>query len=163
MNEWSYSGDERKPRKRTGVIVQAGIFGPLFLVTAAGFIFAVLQIMGGDYGYVVMLTISGLFAVILGFQALHYLKDISASPVVSEGEVGKKWTKANLFFFFVPSYYIAVKGKIYSIPRDDYAGLLEGDLVRVEHFPNTLTVESLERYDEQAERFVPAASGASSY
>ncbi len=160
MSDWFASTEELpRSRKRLSVVVQALFFTPLALITAAGVAIAIYNIAIGDTGYAVLLVVSGVLAVVLGFQALHYLRDIGAAPVPEEGEVTKKWTKGNLFFFFLPSHYIAVKGKIFAIARMEYAGLLEGDLVRVLHFPHTLTVEFIERFDETEKQYVPAHGG----
>jgi len=149
--------------KRGSVMFQALVFTPFALLMVAGVIFALVKILSGETGYIVMLTVAGLLLVVMGYQAVHYLRDMNASPMSSEGEVSKKWTKGNLFFFFMPSYYIAVKGKIYTITRDQYRGLLEEDMVRIHHYPSTLTVEFVERYDEVEKKFVPAEPDATAF
>ena len=147
--------------KRRNVIIQAIFFTPAALVCAALSVLAIAQIISGDTGYLVLLFVVGSLTILLGYQAVHYIRDLGAHPVQNEGEVAKKWTKGNLFFFFWPSYYIAVKGKIYTITRDDYKGLLEEDLVRIRHYPHTLTVEFVERFDESEKKFVPAGPDVS--
>jgi hypothetical protein len=163
MNEWSYSGEETRPRKRGQVLLQSAFYVPLFVITAGAFLFALAQIVTGEYGYIVMLTLATIVGVPLGYQALHVVRDINAALITTEGEVRRKWTKGNLMIFFMPSYYISLEGKIFSIPKADYGGLLEGDLVRVQHFPNSLIVEELERYDEMEKKFIPASSGGTAY
>jgi hypothetical protein len=160
---FSWERDSAPPPKgkRWQVVVQALVFTPLALVVIAAFVLAIVQIASGETGYIVLLIVSGLLALVFGFQALHYVRDLASEPVQSEGEVAKKWTKGNLFFFFMPGYYIAVKGKIFTVSRDDYRGLLEEDLVRIRHYPHTLTVEFVERFDETEKKFVPAAHDAS--
>jgi hypothetical protein len=54
----------------------------------------------------------------------------------------------------------SVVGKIFTITRVEYAMLLEQDLVKVTCYPNSATVERLERYDESEKRFIPATTGA---
>ena len=54
---------------------------------------------------------------------------------------------------------VSVDGKIFVIPRLEYASLLETDLVRVNCYPHSLTVETIERYDEVSKRFIPADGG----
>ena len=147
--------------KRPNMILQAIIFTPFALICAAATVYAVMKIISGDTGYLVMLFVAGALAVLLGFQAIHYIRDLAAEPVHSEGEVAKKWTKGNLFFFFLPSYYVAVKGQIFTITREDFKGLLEEDLVRIRHYPHTLTVEFVERFDESEKKFVPAGPDVS--
>ncbi len=53
-----------------------------------------------------------------------------------------------------------VVSKVFSIRRQEYAMLLEGDQVRVRCFPHSLAVDRVERFDKTAKKYVPAASGA---
>lgn len=145
------------------VFIQALFFTPLAAIVIGGFFLAVLKIATGETGYIVMLLVSGFLGFILGFQALHYLRDLAAEPVQSEGEIAKKWTKGNLFFFFMPGYYIAVKGQIFTVNRSEYRSLLEEDMVRIRHYPHSLTVEFVERFDEVEKKFVPAEPDGSLY
>ena len=158
MSGWSETSAPRR-RRHGHVVVQAFIFTPLAVVLLAGLAFAVLNVAAGNLGYIVMLVVSGLLGLAVGYQAWGYLRDIGAEPTLAEGDVTKKWTKGNFFIFFLPSYYVAVKGKIYSIRRADYIGVLEGDLVRISHYPHSLTVESLHLYDSALKKFVPAVGG----
>jgi hypothetical protein len=151
---------EEAPRparsKRRNIVVQALLFTPAALLMGAGVAYASIKIAQGETGHIVMLVVTGILFTVTAYQALHYLRDISADPTSSEGEISKKWTKSNLFFFFLPSYYIAVKGLIFTISSDEYKGLLEEDMVRIRHYPHSLTVEFVERYDEAEKKFVPA-------
>ena len=152
------------PRSKRGIVVlQALVYTPLTLLSLAGVALALVEIASGDYGYAVMLVFSSVLAVILGYQAVHYLRDLSSEPVQSEGEIAKKWHKGNLFFFFMPGYYIAVKGQIYTVSRDHYRTLLEEDMVRIRHYPHSLTVEQVERFDEVEKKFVPAGRDEQPY
>jgi hypothetical protein len=151
------------PSKRRLVWLQALIFTPIALLMAGGVVFAAAKISSGETGYVVMLTVTGVLLLVMGYQAVHYIRDLRAEPMSSEGEITKKWTKGNLFFFFMPSYYIAVKGKIYTVTRNQYRGLLEEDMVRIRHYPYTLTVEFVERFDEAEKKFVPAEPDVVAY
>lgn len=157
------AGSAAPRHKHKAVAIQALLFTPLAVVAAVGVIYAALQIADGETGHFVMLVVAGILFVVFAFQALHYLKDMRSHPLESEGEVSKKWTKSNLFFFFVPSYYIAVKGSIYSITRHQYRGLLEEDIVRIQHYPYSLTVVYVERYDVVEKKFVPAEPDAAPY
>jgi hypothetical protein len=125
---------------------------------------ALIKIFGaGDTGFLVMLFVFGIFGLLVGYHAKNFLRDLSARPVPREGSILRKWHKGNLFIFFFPSYYIMVGDHIYSVKRDEYAMLLEDDVVRVTCFPYSLTVERLERYDSNEKQFVPATSGAAGY
>ena len=50
--------------------------------------------------------------------------------------------------------------KLFSVTRVEYGMLLEQDLIRVTCFPNSLTVERIDRYDDHEKKFIPATSGA---
>jgi hypothetical protein len=107
--------------------------------------------------YIPLFIICLLFGIPCAYMAYSHLRDLGVTGVMmTEGEVTKKWTKANLLFFLMRGYYIAVGGKIYSVKPEDYAGLLETDLVHIYHFPHSLAVDRIERYDEIDKKFIPA-------
>lgn len=167
---------EEEPVPNRGRILRPALFYSVFaLVTGGVTCLALYKIGGGEGGYVVMLSIFGLVALLTGYHARQYLRDLNTDPVTLEGEVRRKWHKGNVMIFFLPSFYIQVSdrdhfrlegegkkvwNKIFSIRREEYAMLLETDLIRVTCYPHSLTVERLERYDETDKKFVPAADGA---
>ena len=59
-----------------------------------------------------------------------------------------------LGFFFLPSFYMVVDSKIFTVASEDFLHLLETDLVRIHHFPNSLTIEQMERYDPVTKSYV---------
>ncbi|HWO73134.1 MAG TPA: hypothetical protein VNN21_06210 [Dehalococcoidia bacterium] len=177
----AYSSFTEEPDRKRGHVVRMAVFySALALICAALVIIAVVNVFQGNDGFFITLVVFGLIGFLTGFQALHYLRDTNAEPVEIEGEVARKWQKGNLFIFFMPSYYIAVKGKlppkhdfaagdeeepkgfvkIFSIKGIEYAMLLENDLVRVRCYPHSLTVERVDRYDTVEKKFIPATSGA---
>jgi hypothetical protein len=145
-------------RKKRWVIGQALLFTPLAAGSLALFTVAVIKIATGDTGYIVMLVVFGLFGSLFAHQALQYVLDIAARPVTMEGEVTKKWTKGNILFFLLPSFYIACGGKIFALTRRDYSSVLEEDRIRVHHYPHSLAVEQVERYDVSEKAWRPAYS-----
>ena len=50
--------------------------------------------------------------------------------------------------------------KLFSITRNEYAMLLERDVVKITCYPHSNTVERLDRYDEIEKKFIPATDGA---
>lgn len=145
---------------RRGFIVRMAIFYALITAASAAFVvLALVNILAGNTGYIIMLVVLGLPGLLTGILLKQYVLDISASPVTIEGEVQRKWHKSNLLFFFLPAFYINVERKIFGIPQLAYASLLETDLVRIHCFPRSLTVEEIERYDETEKRFVAADLG----
>jgi hypothetical protein len=148
---------EEEPLQHRGRVLRMAIFhGAITLLCAAMVLLAIYMLASGEGGFIFMLSIFGFFGLVFGFWALHYLRDLSARPINIEGEVLKKWHKGNIFIFFMPSYYIAVEGKIFTISRREYAMLLELDLVRISCYPHSLTIERLERFDETEKQFIPA-------
>jgi len=122
---------------------------------------ATFKVLTEDSGYLVMFFVFMFIGALTGYQAKHYLTDLGRNPVVAEGEILRKWHKGNLLIFLFPSFYVFVDDKIFSIPRQDYALLLETDLVRISHYPGSLTVDFVERYDSVDKRFVPTTHGVS--
>jgi len=72
----------------------------------------------------------------------------------ADGKGVVKIAGGTLGFFFLPSFYMVVEQKIFTVASEDYLHLLETDLVRVHHFPNSLTIEQLERYDPTTKEYV---------
>ena len=161
-NEESFSSiTDEEPLQRRGLVVRMALFYAITaIVCDSGALFALYKILTTHGGYVIMFGIFAFCGLLTSFQAFNYLRDLNARPKIMEGEVWRKWHKGNLFLFFMPSYYIRVEGKIFTVTREEYAMLLEEDLVRVKCYPYSLTVELLERYDETSKKFVPAASGS---
>ena len=50
--------------------------------------------------------------------------------------------------------------KLFSVSRNEYAMLLERDLVRVVCYPHSHTIERVDRFDDIEKKFVPATDGA---
>ena len=147
--------------KHGHVVFMAIVYTFWALLSFALVALAIFKIVTEDSGYVVMLGVFGFIGLLTGYQARHYLSDLNKEPVMVEGEVLRKWHKGNLLIFFFPSFYIYVEGNIYSIRAEDYKLILESDLVRIWHYPNSLTVDYLERYDSVEKRFVATTYGVS--
>ena len=229
--------DQPTVENRGRVVRMAIVYTPMALFSLAAVVLASFQIANGNSGFFFMFFFFGIILFLTGFQALEYLKDLSAQPIEYQGELVKKWHKGNLFIFFMPSYYLAIdsrilagrvnriepdgvyvrmegdaegfvarkdlvlekgqspedvvnlgdeikfkvtgvdgKGcyklncrkaeerdvvtKLFSVTRVEYGMLLEQDLIRVTCYPNSLTVERIDRYDDHEKKFLPATSGA---
>jgi hypothetical protein len=233
----SLAFEERVVENRGRVVKMALVYTPMALFSLAAVVLAIVQISNGNSGFFFMFFLFGIILFLTGFQALEYLKDLSAMPIEYQGELVKKWHKGNLFIFFMPSYYLAIdsrvlsgrvnriephgvyvtmdggiegfvarkdligekgqlpeemvnlgeeikfkvtgvdgKGcyklncrkaeerdvvtKLFSVTRVEYGMLLEQDLIKVICYPNSLTVERIDRYDDHEKKFIPATSGA---
>jgi hypothetical protein len=151
--------DEPRLEKRGRVVRMAIFYTIIASICAVLVAISVYSIVTGDSGLLVMFFVFGLIGFLTTFHARNYLRDVKARPVQHEGDVLRKWHKANFAIFFFPSYYIMVESNIYSVTKEEYAMLLEDDLVRITCYPYSLTVERVERYDNSEKQFVPATSG----
>jgi hypothetical protein len=147
--------------KHSHVKIMAVFYTFWALLSLALVLLAAFKIVTEDSGYLVMFFVFGFIGALTGYQAKHYLSDLGRQPVIAEGEILRKWHKGNLLIFLFPSFYVFVDDKIFSIPRQDYALLLETDLVRISHYPGSLTVDFVERYDSSEKRYVPTTHGVS--
>jgi hypothetical protein len=119
-----YSRFEEQGPDRRNVIKMALIYTPISVVSLVLCAIAIGNILSGESGFWFTLVIFGSLGVLTGSQAILYLRDLATSPIELQGEVVRKWHKGNLFFFFMPSYYITVDSKIFqgSIQRVESNG-----------------------------------------
>lgn len=174
------SFSEEQPRQRGSIVRQAVFYTSISALLGAVILIAVYNIIDGEGGFVVMLFFGLLFSFPFAYRAVEFLRDLGARPTAIEGEMLRKWAKANFLFFFLHGFYIVVeedpvarvsggqsalsaagldldlklKRKIYSVRRADYAGLLDGDRVRILRYPHSLTIETIERFDGSSKRYV---------
>ena len=74
------------------------------------------------------------------------------------GHVLRSLARGVLFALMLTVLY----GVLYVLLQsEDYALLLETDMVRISHYPGSLTVDFVERYDSVDKRYVPTAHGVS--
>ena len=156
-----FSRFDEPPLRNRGRVIRMAVFYSFWAGLSGVLVaMALYKVVSGDSGLLVMLMVFGFFGLLTAYHANQYLRDVKARPVVHEGDIMRKWHKGNLLFFLLPSFYIMVQGKIYSVTRQEYALLLEDDLVRITCYPHSLTVERLELYDSSYKQFVPATGGA---
>lgn len=109
-----YSGlDSQRPDRRN-VIKMALVYTPISVVSLFLCAIAIGKIASGEGGFWFTLVIFGSLGLLTASQAILYLRDLATAPIELQGEVVRKWHKGNLFFFFMPSYYITVDSKIFS-------------------------------------------------
>lgn len=155
------SGEPQDETRRRGYITRMFLlFTAITIAAGALVVLALVNIFSGNTGYIVMLSVFGLVSVLTGYWMLAYVRDMKADLITHEGEITRKWVRGQILEFFFQACYISVEGKIFVIRRIDYSSLLETDLVRIRCYPHSLTVETIERYDEIEKRFIPADGGA---
>ena len=111
---FSNYGEPPPVENRGRVLRMALIYTPIAIVSLAISAVALYNIAIGDTGFLFMLSIFGLVGVLTGYQGWQYIKDLRAPPMDFQGEVVRKWHKGNLFFFFMPSYYIMVDSRVHT-------------------------------------------------
>ena len=111
MTEYSDLKAQRPDRRN--VIKMALIYTPISVVSLVLCAIAIGNILSGESGFWFTLVIFGSLGLLTGSQAVLYLRDLATAPIEIQGEVVRKWHKGNLFFFFMPSYYITVDSKIF--------------------------------------------------
>ncbi len=128
------------------------IYGLLFLPTLAVVVWIATSSPTG-FAYFSM-SVAGVVALLLGYQAFAHYRDMRSSLVESEGVVQRIWSRADLIIAW-HSYYVTVDRKVFRLLPEDYVQLddrfrqLGGldppiDLyVKVVHFPSTLNVVSV--------------------
>ena len=155
-----FSRFDEPPLEKRGRVVRMAIFYSIIAAVSLTLVaIALFNIVTGDTGLIVMFVVFGFIGFLTGYHARNYLRDLGEKPVQHEGDILRKWHKANFAIFFFPSFYIMVDNNIYSVSKEEYAMLLEDDRVRVTCYPHSLTVERLERYDSAEKQFVPATAG----
>jgi hypothetical protein len=133
---------------RIAVIRDAAIYTPLFI---AGLIGTVLSVLGVIDAGAVLTAIEAIITALFGYQSIQALRDLNAEVIRTEGVVGRRWSKMD--FIVTRSHYIAVAGKIFRIPVENWQFLNEDDHVVVTHYPHSGTVAAVEPVsDSQDER-----------
>lgn len=112
----SFSGfdsPDKQTENRGRIVRMAMVYVPLAVASLSLCGIAIFNIAQGQTGFLFMLTVFGLIGLLTSIQAVQYIKDLRAQPMEFHGEIVRKWHKGNLFFFFMPSYYIFVDSKIF--------------------------------------------------
>ena len=140
---------------RAGLIRTAIFYTPLFLLTLVSFLAMLIGVLDGG---IVLLVIAGIATFLFGYQSIQSLRDLRANrTATTQGPVNRIWSKMD--FFISRSYYISVGRSIFRIPIQAYWDLREEAKrmradgsdedyrieVRVEHYPHTGNVISVER------------------
>ncbi len=107
------SDSRERRRARGNLIKMALIYTPIAVLCLIVAGIAISKIIEGEHGFWFTLVLFGSVGLLTGSLAVHYIRDLTASPVEIQGELVRKWTKGNLFFFFMPAFYITVDSKTF--------------------------------------------------
>ena len=139
---------ERHSSARRSIIRDALIYTPLFLAVLAAWGAALTTVLKGHGGGgIVLLVVVSFMALLLGFQSIQSLRDLRSQPIVTKGEVLRKWRRAELLVF--PTHYVYVNRSMFRVAPLVYQQLQTGDRVAVRHYRHTATVVSIERVQQR--------------
>jgi hypothetical protein len=144
VNEDFAGASERSAR--LSLIREAAIYTPLFI---AGVILTVLSVIGRIDSGPILTVIEAILTVLFGYQSIQALRDLQAKLVVTEGVIGRKWSKMD--FIVTRSHYVSISRKIFRLHIVDWHLLEEGDRVSVLHYPHTGTVAKIDRIEESGQ------------
>ncbi len=90
----------------------------------------------------VTLAFVALVGVLLAYQVVQHIRDLRSSLVETEGQIVRKWRRADLIVA-MQSHYLTVESGVFRVRPEDWIRVEEGDAVKIVHFPHTLTVVSV--------------------
>ncbi len=129
---------------RRRLVRDAIIYTPIFVAVLVAWAVALAGVIRqGGGGGVFLLVLLTLVALLVGFQSLQSLRDLRSTLVTSEGEVRRKWRRAEFLLF--PAYYLYLNRNVFRITPLTYHQVQPGDFVAVLHYPHTSTVVSVTR------------------
>jgi len=131
---------EANPKHRLALLRRSAVYVPAAAFATALFVYALLALPGS----IIMVIIVGLFTVPLDIEAVAALRDLRLRPVVTEGRIERKWSKAR-FAFFGRVHYLLVQDKLFEVGPVAGMELRLGDQVRIEHWPHSHVLASVTR------------------
>lgn len=131
---------ETHPKHRRALLRRVVIYVPSGIVATALLLYGLTSLPQS----IVAVVILAIFALPLNVEALSALRDLRARPVVTEGRIDRKWSKAR-FAFFGRVHYLLVDKKLFEVGPIGGTELQLGDQVRVEHWPHSNTLVSIAR------------------
>lgn len=131
---------EEHPKHRAALVRRVAIYVPSGIVATALFVYALMALPQS----LIMVIVVAIFTIPLDMEAVSSLRDLRAEPVVTEGRIDRKWSKAR-FAFFGRVYYLMVEKKLFEVGAVAGMELQLGDQVRVEHWPHSHTLVSIAR------------------
>lgn len=131
---------EAHPAHRRALLMRGAVYIPSAALATALFVYALTALPQS----LIMVIIVGIFTLPLDMEAVSVIRDFSSQPVVTEGRIDRKWSKAR-FAFFGRVHYLIVEKKLFEVGAVAGLELQLGDRVRVEHWPHSHTLVSIAR------------------
>ena len=131
---------EAHPKHRQTLLRRTALYAPSAALATAILVYALFSLPQS----LIMVFIVGLFTIPLDMEAVAALRDLPAQPVITEGRIDRKWSKAR-FAFFGRVHYILVGKSLFEVGPVAGLELQLGDQVRVEHWPHSHTLVSVAR------------------
>lgn len=131
---------EAHPKHRQTLLRRTALYVPSAVVATAILAYAMFSLPQS----LIMVIIVGIFTIPLDMETIAALRDLPAQPVVTEGRIDRKWSKAR-FAFFGRVHYLLVDKNLFEVGPVAGLELQLGDQVRIEHWPHSNTLVSVTR------------------
>lgn len=127
-------------RVRAGLWRGAIIWTPPFLLSAAGFIFFVWDLVtGGGRGGPVIVVVVGILAFLFGHEAIQAILDLRGQPAEIEDIVTQRWHRNDSIV--IRTHYVRIGPKLILRGSSDIlADIKEGQRVVVRYYPHSAVV-----------------------
>ena len=145
---------EERPGHRHAILRTAVIYTPGAVVATLLFLYAFLGLITGNGAAIFAALLLGLIAFAVDYEAISALRDLRATPIETEGTIGRLWAKSRILLFG-HVHYILVGRAVFEVNAISAHELHEGDRVRIEHWPHTNTVIAVYRVTAAADRPPP--------
>lgn len=124
-------------RARRAIIRSMTIWTPAFVLLAVGAVYLMIEALSGNSGSWFGFSLAALMGLLSGFSALSAWRDLFSRPVETTGQIGRKWRKFDLLFFF-RAHYVLLSRRVFRVSIDVYNEMPEpGGWVYCLHYPHT--------------------------
>jgi hypothetical protein len=127
----------------------AFIFAPFAVGAAVLFSLALANLLAGKGGAIIAVVFVGIIMYALSYESISAFRDLRSTPVDTEGEIRRIWSKGRIVIFGRVNYML-VDRDVFELSRESRAALEVGDRVSVQHWPRTNQVISIRRATESA-------------
>ncbi len=141
-------GPRFNPMVRRDLLRGLILWTPLFVIFTALAALNLVLALDGNGGSWVVLAITGLIALLVGYSSLQSLRDMFSAPTESRGVIVRKWDRREGLFF--RGRYLRMNRRVFRVHRPLYDGCPDtGGGLRIIHYPHTNAVVAWETIDLQ--------------